>query len=128
MQLERGILASEQRGTQSETLHVPPESVRMLALTARMYAMVRNVAVPARNSVVKVVFLSASLNRFPTRVLATYEFNLVERERSSWGSGGVAAINKSVGFGKEGTSSSRIKRGFRPMGFQDTKLIRVRTP
>lgn len=26
----------EQRGTQSETEHVPPESVRMEALTARM--------------------------------------------------------------------------------------------
>lgn len=32
--------------------------------------MVRNVAVPARSSVVKVVFLSASLKRFPTQVLA----------------------------------------------------------
>jgi hypothetical protein len=38
---------------QSLTLHGPPESVRMLAFTARMYAMVRNVAVPARSSWVK---------------------------------------------------------------------------
>lgn len=60
----------EQSGMQSETEHVAPESERMVALTARMYAMVRKVAVPARSSVVKVVLRSLSLKCFPIRVLA----------------------------------------------------------
>lgn len=50
-----------QIGVQSETLQGPPESVRMLAFTARMYAMVRKVAVPARSSRVKQVLRSATL-------------------------------------------------------------------
>lgn len=90
------MVGSEQSGKQSETEHVPPESVRMLALTARMYAMVRNVAVPARSSVVKVVFRSASLKRFPTRVVATYEFSRVGSEGFS-GAGGVAISTKLFG-------------------------------
>jgi hypothetical protein len=71
VQLETGTVGSEHSGMQSETLHVPPLSVRIEALTAKMYAMVRKVAVPARNSVVKVELRSASLNLLPTRVLAT---------------------------------------------------------
>ncbi|KAM1051010.1 hypothetical protein PS1_032820 [Malus domestica] len=43
----------EQRGMQSETEQVPPESESMEVLLVRMLAMVRNVAVPARGSVEK---------------------------------------------------------------------------
>jgi hypothetical protein len=52
---------------QSSTVHVPPESERMEAFTARMYAMVRNVAVPARSSVVKVVPRAARQKRRPNQ-------------------------------------------------------------
>lgn len=68
MQVSLGLL-------QSDMVQGPPESVRMLALTAKMYAMVRNVAVPALSSVVKLVLLSVILNLLPTLLLATYEFN-----------------------------------------------------
>ncbi|KAM2041295.1 hypothetical protein FF1_034878 [Malus domestica] len=43
----------EQRGMQSKTEQVPPESESMEVLLVRMLAMVRNVAVPARGSVEK---------------------------------------------------------------------------
>lgn len=36
MQLESGTVGSEQRVKQFEMVHGPPESVRMLAFTARM--------------------------------------------------------------------------------------------
>ena len=74
------IVGSEQRVRQSEMEHVPPESARMLAFTARMYAMVRNVAVPARSSVVKVVLRSVSLKCLPTLVVDMYVFRRVESE------------------------------------------------
>lgn len=70
-----GMEGSEQRGIQSETEQVPPESDKIDAFTARMYAIVRNVAVPARSSVVKVVFRSLSLNLFPTLLLPMNAFS-----------------------------------------------------
>lgn len=62
---------------QSATVHMPPESVRILAFTASMYAMVRKVVVPALSSVVKFVLRSTSLNFLPTLVVAMYEFKRV---------------------------------------------------
>lgn len=77
VQLSRGIEDSEHRGIQSDTEQGPPESDRMEALTAKIYAMVRKVAVPARSSVVKVVFLSLILKRLPTLLSATKVFRRV---------------------------------------------------
>jgi hypothetical protein len=64
---------------QSLIVQVAPESERMEALTARMYAMVRKVAVPARSSVVKLLPLSASLKYLPTEEWFTALFNLPSR-------------------------------------------------
>jgi hypothetical protein len=94
-----GIVGSEQRVRQSEMEHVPPESARMLAFTARMYAMVRNVAVPARSSVVKVVLRSVSLKCLPTLVVDMYVFRRVESEGFSscdgnGSEGGVSIFDK----------------------------------
>nr|XP_028952635.1 uncharacterized protein LOC114822448 [Malus domestica] len=47
------FVVREQRGMQSDTEQVPPESESMEVLLVRMLAMVRNVAVPARGSVEK---------------------------------------------------------------------------
>lgn len=70
VQLPAGMPGTLHKGMQSETEQGPPESVRILALTARMYAIVRKVAVPARSSVVKFEFRSASLKRLPIQLLA----------------------------------------------------------
>lgn len=69
VQLDTVNVRSEQSETQSATEHVAPESDKMVALTANMYAMVKNVVVPARSSVEKVVLRSFNLKYFPTRVL-----------------------------------------------------------
>lgn len=49
--------------------------------------MVKKVAVPALSSVVKVEFRSLSLNRLPTRLLATSEFSRVKGEGFELGGG-----------------------------------------
>lgn len=51
--------------------------------------MVRNVVVPARSSVVKVVFRSVSLKCLPSLVVEMYVFRRVGSERF-WGCGGVS--------------------------------------
>ncbi|KAK9117421.1 hypothetical protein Sjap_016368 [Stephania japonica] len=61
-------------GVQSETEHVPPEPASMLALTLMMYAIVRKVAVPARTSLVKQVFLASNLKYLPILLLETALF------------------------------------------------------
>lgn len=52
--------------------------------------MVRNVAVPASNSVVKVVFLSLILNRLPTLLLATHALRRVITVSRAFDGGGGA--------------------------------------
>lgn len=56
--------------------------------------MVRKIAVPARNSVVKVEFRSASLNRLPSRELATKAFSL---DKGFWlGEGDPASMSMTM--------------------------------
>lgn len=86
-----------------------PESERIEAFTARMYAMVRKVAVPARSSVVKVVPRSASLNRRPTHDLATAALSWPSRDplpvidvaATRDADGGDSAVESMVGESSE---------------------------
>jgi len=49
----------------SGATHDPPESARMRGLTARMYAIVKKVTVPALTSVVKVLLRPSSSKNLP---------------------------------------------------------------
>jgi hypothetical protein len=55
----------------------PPDSLRILGFTARMYAIVRKVAVPALNSVLSLDPRSPHAKNFPARELLKLPSNLL---------------------------------------------------
>ena len=61
-------------GSSGSTTHGPPESARMRGLTARIYAMVRNVAVAPASSVENDDPRSLIWKNFPMKELSTRSF------------------------------------------------------